>query len=251
MQQTVVLKSPPGAWSYEILRRKWNTVPAAANVRAESGSLLNLPDRELLAAWDHGYLTVATGQEWGRRGWYHDIYRDKLADRRVLDLGCGFGLSTIHFAEHGARVTFADIVEENVELVRRVCGIKGISAEFLYIESNSSFAALPDYFDFVLAIGSLINAPLDFTRAEIQSVLPHLKRPGRWLHFGYPKARWLRDGSLPFDKWGAVTDGEGTPWMVYHEREAMTYLFEPTKFEVLFECEWHNKDFNWFDLRIL
>jgi hypothetical protein len=106
-------------------------------------------------------------------------------------------------------------------------------------------------YDFVTAIGSLINSPLDFTRSEIQAIVPHLRKYGRWLHFGYPKSRWIRDDKPPFSEWGHMTDGPGTPWMIYHDREAIDYLFSPYRFEIVFECEWHNGDFNWFDLRLL
>jgi SAM-dependent methyltransferase len=237
-------------WSYDILRKKWREIPSTEKERAESQDLLRLGDVELLAAWDAAYRSCSAGHGYGHRGWYHDLYRDKLSGRKVLDLGCGFGISTIHFAEHGARLTFSDIVEDNVKLVQRVCAIKRIEADFLYIDTHASFAKLPDDYDFVLAIGSLINSPLPFTREEVQAVLPHLRRPGRWLHFGYPKTRWTREGSLPFAEWGNRTDGPGTPWMIYHDREAIDYLFSPERYEVVFECEWHNSDFNWFDIRV-
>src|SRR5208282_5649880 len=100
----------------------------------------------------------------------------------------------------------------------------------LHIEGHHSFAALADDFNGAMAIGSLINAPLDFTRDEIQAILPHLKSGARWLHLGYPKARWERDGSPEFSEWGAMTDG-GAPWMEFHERETMEYFFAPREFE--------------------
>src|SRR5207249_1858570 len=136
-----------------------------------------------------------------------------------------------------------------LKVVERLCAIKGIAGEFFYIEDNRSFAQLPYDFDAVLAIGSLINAPKEVVRDEVQALLPHVKPGGRWLHLAYPKARWEREGSLPFSEWGKVTDGPNTPWMEYHEWETLVYLFDPTRIELRFECEWHNLDFNWFDFR--
>ena len=38
--------------------------------------------------------------------------------------------------------------------------------------------------------------------------------------------------------------------MEYHEWETLVYLFSPTPIELLFDCQWHNNDFNWFDFRV-
>jgi hypothetical protein len=48
-----------------------------------------------------------------------------------------------------------------------------------------------------------------------------------------------------------MTDGLGTPWMVYHNKPEIEALFGSSKIRFLFECEWHNNDFNWFDLELL
>jgi hypothetical protein len=103
-------------------------------------------------------------------------------------------------------------------------------------------------FDAVMAIGALLNAPRKVTRAEFQWLLPHLNTSARWLHLAYPKSRWIREGMPAFSQWGERTDGPGTPWMEYHDWEKMLYFFAPTKIELVFNSEWHNNDFNWFDL---
>jgi SAM-dependent methyltransferase len=235
---------------YEVLRKKWGTVPFDAVTRIESRELLTISDQDLLAVWDRAYHGTSTGSFYGIRGWYHDLYRDKLKGRKVLDLGCGLAISSIHFAEHGARMTFADIVEDNVRVVERLCRIKRIAADFLYIRDERSFDGLPSDFDIVLALGSLLNAPKEVTRAEVQCLLPHLKSGGRWLHLAYPKSRWLREGMPPFSEWGEATDGAGTPWMEYHDWEKMLYFFSPAEIELVFGCEWHDNDFNWFDFLV-
>jgi SAM-dependent methyltransferase len=235
---------------YDMLRRRWHVVPVDAASRLSSSELLQLSDSELLAVWERAFHGTSTGPYYGVRGWYHDIYRDKLVGREVLDIGCGLAVSSIHFAEHGAHLTFADIVENNLRLVERLCELKGIEGRFLYIEDASSFAALPNDFEVVMAIGSLINAPHEIVRGEVQAILPHLRPRGRWLHFAYPRARWVRDGMPPFSEWGTYTDGPGTPWMEYHDKGILEYLFAPTQFDIVFECEWHNHDFNWFDCRL-
>lgn len=241
----------PSGWSdpIAVLRKKWGEVPAGDR-RQSSAQLLQRSDREILAEWDRARNNDVLGPGFGVRGWYHEAYRSLMPGKTVLDIGCGMALSTLCFAEMGARVTFVDIVPENVELVRRLCRAKGISAEFLTIDRFGDLDQLP-IFDIVTTIGSLINTPLAVTRMEVDALKTHLRQRGRWLHLAYPRTRWEQEGRIPFCRWGEVTDGSGTPWMEYHDRDKIFWLFEPSEIRILFECEWHNNEFNWFDIELL
>ena len=235
---------------FAILRRKWSEIPGDVNMRVRSEDLLALSDDNLLVKWQQIVDRDTQGSGYGVRGWYHDLYRNVVSGQRILDVGCGLGISTIPFAEIGAHVTFVDIVESNVEVVRRICQLKGLRADFCYMSSLGSLDHLPTDFDFVTALGSLINAPLDEIREEVDSIVPHLRDGGRWLHFAYPESRWRRDGRPPLYAWGRMTDGPGTPWMEWHDRAKVISLFPRQDVKVLFDCEWHGGDFNWFDLEI-
>jgi len=68
------------------------------------------------------------------------------------------------------------------------------------------------------------------------------------LQLAYPKSRWIRDGSPSFDKWGPMVDGPGTPWEEWYDVPKLLSMFEPAKFDVVLYQEFHNSDFNWFDL---
>ena len=109
---------------------------------------------------------------------------------------------------------------------------------------------LPTDFDVVTAVGSLHNAPFDVMKHEVAELVRHLKVGGRWLQLAYPKARWEREGMPPFEKWGTLTDGEGTPYCEWYDMEKLLRLLKPADFEPLFHYEWHNHDFNWFDLKL-
>ena len=71
---------------------------------------------------------------------------------------------------------------------------------------------------------------------------------GRWIELAYPKSRWEREGQLPFNEWGNRTDGLGTPWVEWYDLAKVQALWEPARFEVVLYLEFHNGDFNWFDL---
>lgn len=112
--------------------------------------------------------------------------------------------------------------------------------------SKRKYGLRPSY-DAIYCSGSLINASLDVTRLEVQELLKHLPVGGRWLELAYPRARWEREGRMSFDRWGENADG-GAPWIEWHDIEKVKWYLAPAQFEVVLEFEYHNSDFNWFDL---
>lgn len=234
--------------SFDVLRRKWAEVPFDQYERRMSSDLLDLSDAEALEKWEAGYSGSSTGKAFSVRGWYQTIYRDVFRDRKVLDVGCGLAPDTVHYAEHGALVTFLDIVESNVRYVERICGIKRIqNVSFCYMRDLDSLEQLATDYDVLYCCGSFINAPLEVARMEAQVLLRHLPVGGRWIELGYPKARWEREGSMLETEWGAKTDG-GAPWMEWHDLSKLDYILAPATFDTVLYTEFHNSDFNWFDL---
>lgn len=234
--------------SFDLLRQKWGEVPYRQCDRIHSKELLALSDREVLEAWTEAYLQTSIGEAFSVRGWYQLLYKDIFRGKKVLDVGCGLGPDGVFFAEHGARVTFLDIINSNVEFVKRVCKIKGITnAAFCYMQDLHSLDVLPGDYDCVYCCGSFIHAPLELSRMEAQAFLGHLRVGGRWIELGYPKIRWEREGRIAFDKWGEKTDG-GAPWVEWHDVEKLRAILAPATFDVILDLEFHNSDFNWLDL---
>lgn len=237
-------------WSrpFETLRARWSTIPIGPRSRESSRELLRLSDRELLALWKRSRTQVTTGSEWDNRGWYHERYREELRGRRVLDVGCGFGIDSLTFAEFGADVTLMDLDEGNLDVVRRVARLLGVNVTVLLIRDLGSFDAL-GLFDFVCALGSLHHAPADVIRPEMATILRHLPPGGRWLQLAYPFTRWIREGRPPLDAWGQMTDGAGTPWAEPYDLPKLLDMLAPAAFEPVLCREFHGGDFIWFDLR--
>jgi len=48
-----------------------------------------------------------------------------MRGRKVMDIGSGFGVDSITFAQHGAWMTFVDLVETNLKVLQRLCRIFG------------------------------------------------------------------------------------------------------------------------------
>jgi SAM-dependent methyltransferase len=172
-----------------------------------------------------------------------------MRGKKVMDVGSGFGIDSITFAQRGANMTFIDLVESNLKTLERLCNIMGLKdVRFVLLENVESLKPLDTDYDVIMAMGSLHNAPIEVMRPEYRELIRHLKVGGRWLQLAYPRARWTRDDSPPFDVWGPMTDGPGTPWEEWYDLPKLLSILEPAKFEVVLYREFHNSDFNWFDL---
>lgn len=228
------------------LREKWKELPAARQERRFSADLGNSSDTELLELWRRS-RDETSGPD--VRGWYQQAYKDAFAGKTVLDFGSGFSVDGMFFAQHGANVTFADIVPENLALLRRISRILGLDTTTYYIDDffRYHFAAP---FDVVMCIGSIINAPLAFTRRQMRALTPFVKPAGTVVVLGYPKERYeslkVRNGR----EFGILTDGERTPWCEYLDSGRVQDLFGPG-FAIVLERNFGSSgiEFNWFELK--
>jgi len=234
---------------YETLRGRWGAVPTTATGITSTSHLVSLSDADLVAEWEGARKDITTGGEFAHRGWYHTLYADSMNGKKVMDVGSGFGVDPITFAQHGARVTFVDLVETNLKVLERLCKIMGLrEVQFVHLKELDSLKPLDTDYDVIMAMGSLHHAPAEVLGPEIQELHRHLKVGGRWLQLAYPRARWVREGREPFNNWGTITDGSGTPWAEWYDLPKLLKLHEPAKFDVVLYQEFHNGDFNWFDL---
>jgi len=258
MTQTPITPNPPGdpaaaQWKdrpFDTLRHKWGEVPGGLLTRRKTADLLRMPDRELLEMWEQSRHESCTGDDgFTTRGWYHQIYKDVLRGKKVMDVGSGMGMDGITFAQHGAEMTFVDIVQSNLDLLKRLCSLMGVTgARFHYMQDTDSLKTLSADYDVIWCQGSLINAPYEIVRGEIQELVKHLTIGGRWIELAYPKERWQRDGSPPLEQWGRVTDGPGTPYMDWYDLDKLRAALSPAELDVVLSFNFHNDDFNWFDL---
>jgi phospholipid N-methyltransferase len=230
-----------------LLRQKWHEVPAG-DTRVTTSQLLLLSDVKLLEKWYQIRTNATSGPSFDVRGWYHLLYCDVFNGKKIMDVGSGLGIDGITFAEHGASVTFVDIVESNLEVLKRICRLRNIkNVRFCYLETLDSLSDLPRDYDVIWCQGSLINAPFEITREETLELLSHLPIGGRWIELAYPEIRWVREGKLPFNQWGDKTDG-GAPWIEWYDLSKLKKLLSPAEFDVVLSFNFHNDDFNWFDL---
>jgi 2-polyprenyl-3-methyl-5-hydroxy-6-metoxy-1,4-benzoquinol methylase len=242
-------KGPAWERPYETLRKRWDAVPTASSTFESTNKLIDLADDALLAKWERARKDITSGPEFAHRGWYHTLYGDGMRGKKIMDVGAGFGVDSITFAQYGAKLTFVDLVEMNLKVLERLCKIMGLrDVQFSLLEDIDSLQSLDSDYDVIMAMGSLHHAPESVLKPEYKALLQHLKIGGRWLQLAYPKTRWIRDGRPRFSYWGEVTDGPGTPWAEWFDLPKLLSMFEPAKFDVVLYQEFHNSDFIWFDL---
>lgn len=235
-----------------VSRDKWRELPAGGETlgRTYSGDLLSLDDASLMAHWRRMNEAAIVPDV---RGWFHCLYGDVFAGRRVVEVGSGFGFDGISFLTRGAHWTFSDLVVDNLNVVRRVVESLGLGerASYLHVENERSFAGLKGGpYDAVWAIGSLHHAPFDIARTETLDLLRHLKAGGRWIELTYPYERWLREGSLPFSEFGKRTDGERTPWAEWYDLEKVKRRLFPSRTTTILDFTTGGGNFGWVDLRV-
>lgn len=237
-------------WSnpFEILRKKWGEIPGGDVNRVKSDEINNQPDDELLARWNDAVFKATEGEYFRVRGWYHMLYKDVFKNKKVMDVGSGFGIDALTFAKAGIDVTCVDIVESNLEVLKRLCKIMHLdNVKFLYIQDLDSLKQLDYDYDVIWCQGSMINAPVSVMKKECAALMEHLPVGGRWIVLAYPKERWDREGCMPLHEWGNKTDG-GAPWIEWYDEKKILERLMPAEFDILLNFNFFNNDFNWFDL---
>jgi SAM-dependent methyltransferase len=225
------------------LQDKWHEVPAAAG-RLLSGDLERLDGPGLLARWQTEY--VASGQN---RDWYRRLYAEPFRGKHLLDVGSGLGFDALFFAAAGVHVTCCDVAAGNLRIISRLAGELGHSIATVPIDGLESLASLGQ-FDVIWCNGSMLHAPFDVAREESAALLSHLNSGGRWIELAYPRGRWIREGSLPFDRWGKRTDGERTPWAEWYDMEKLGQRLAPWQLRPILEMEFGYGAFIWLDAEV-
>lgn len=96
----------------------------------------------------------------------------EIKNTRILDLGCGYGFTSVNLAKRGARVHSIDIAPKMIELTRRNAEFNNVGEEIEAEVMSAQALRFPnETFDFVVGLGVLHHLNLDLAGREIARVL--------------------------------------------------------------------------------
>jgi 2-polyprenyl-3-methyl-5-hydroxy-6-metoxy-1,4-benzoquinol methylase len=98
-----------------------------------------------------------------------------LRGKRVLDIGCGLGESSVYFAKQGALVTAVDISPGMLEVTQRLASRHGVKVETIEASAMDLSAIPHRQFDFVYAANLLHHVDISLFLDQVQ---PKLKPNG-------------------------------------------------------------------------
>lgn len=108
-----------------------------------------------------------------------------LDGRRVLDIGCGLGESSVYFASRGARVTALDLSPQMVDLTCRLARAHNVEVEGVVCAAES--LNVPDETFDVVYVGNLLHHVIE-GRADLFARIRKALKPGGWFYSWDPIA---------------------------------------------------------------
>lgn len=114
-----------------------------------------------------------------RLGWITDL-AGSLADKTILDVGCGGGILAESMAAQGAHVTGIDLAEKSLA-VARLHGLEsGVKVDYQAVSAEAMAEQHPGRFDIVTCMEMLEHVP---DPGSIVRACATLVKPGGWVFF--------------------------------------------------------------------
>jgi SAM-dependent methyltransferase len=204
----------------------WSSPPVDDVGYIPSSHLCDLPDDDLRAIMDTTRITRYHGWRNHDGRWRDLMGLDELAGKDIIDWGCGTGIEALELAEHGNRLTVADIAENNVALAGRVLELYGMTAR------QVTLGVLPPFFD---------NHDGQFDVFYCNGVLHHIPWPMAVMQRAYELLRPDGEARIMMysDKgWRLATGTEPPEQVIFHpKRQQFIRFFD----EVGSWADWYDK----------
>lgn len=105
------------------------------------------------------------------RDYFYKLLGD-IKDKKILELGCGYGSNIVIMAKKGACVTGIDISSRRVSEANSLIGRENLKANATVIKMNAENLEFPDEsFDLVVGMAILHHLDLELVLPEISRVL--------------------------------------------------------------------------------
>ncbi len=128
-----------------------------------------------------------------------------LDDKRILEIGCGTGSSTVALAEQGAEITGIDIDDGALEVAKDRSRVYGLYMEFLLLNADQILNTFgTNSFDFIIYFACLEHMTIPERLASLRQAWEMLSEQGLLIIVETPNRLWYFDGHtsrLPFYHW--------------------------------------------------
>ena len=114
-----------------------------------------------------------------RLGWIERV-SGGLANKRVVDVGCGGGILAESLAAGGAQVTGIDLSDKALKVARLHLYESGLKVDYRLAAAETLAAELPGAFDVVTCREMLEHVP---EPASVVAACAQLVKPGGWVFF--------------------------------------------------------------------
>lgn len=111
---------------------------------------------------------------------YIETRSNGLADKNVLDVGCGGGILSESLARRGAKVTGIDLAEDALAIARQHANSQNLEIDYRNIAVETLAAQTPGYYDIVSCMELLEHVP---DPAAIVAACAALCKPGGQVFF--------------------------------------------------------------------
>ncbi|BBO72971.1 hypothetical protein DSCW_03880 [Desulfosarcina widdelii] len=155
----------------------------------------------------------------------------KLKGRKVLEIGCGTGASTVALAEQGAVVTAVDIDHDALTVAKKRCEIYRLKVDFLNLNvkeiKNKLFKNKYDFVIFWACLEHMTNSERMIAMKETWEMLPI---GGLWCVTDTPNRLYFYDShtsQLPFFHW--LPDDLAIKYANFSPREKFKNAFRDFK----------------------
>lgn len=128
-----------------------------------------------------------------------------LKNKRILEIGCGTGSSTIALAEQGAQITGIDIDEGALLVAKERAKVYGVDAEFRVLNAQDMLDTFhTDKFDIIIFFACLEHMTITERLSSLRDAWKMLPTGGLLVALESPNRLWYFDGHtslLPFFHW--------------------------------------------------
>ncbi len=128
-----------------------------------------------------------------------------LKGKKILEIGCGTGSSTIALSEQGAHVTGIDLDEDALKVAEDRKNIYGLDIDFHYLNATEAHNKFKDeQFDLIIFFATLEHMTHEERMIAMKETWKMLNSGGLWVVLETPNRLWYFDGhtsGLPFFQW--------------------------------------------------